>query len=140
MELDDLKEKWKTATVQSPVEIKDVLTKKISAIESTGKGIRRTFYVEMIFVAVIYSGFLWLVWDMGNAMMTYMYKLVISTAVATVPITWRMYKSQRWINTMDYTIDVRSNMVAFLDYYKTSLRWYQWSTYIIIVVILALFF
>ncbi|HWA32737.1 MAG TPA: hypothetical protein VG737_01340 [Cyclobacteriaceae bacterium] len=140
MELDDLKEKWKTATVQSPVTIKDVLAKKISAIERSGKGMRRVFYLEMVFVALVYAGFLWLVWAMGDLLMTYMYKLVITTAIATVPVGWRMYKAQKWINSMDYTIDMRSNMVAFLDYYKTSLRWYQWSTYIIIIVILALFF
>ncbi|HZY79428.1 MAG TPA: hypothetical protein VFE50_07895 [Cyclobacteriaceae bacterium] len=140
MELDDLKEKWKTATVQSSVDIKDVLTKKVSSIKQSGRSIRRVFYIEMAFVAVAYLGFIWLVLAMGDSMFSYMYKLVAATGIATVPVSWRMYKSQRWINSMDYTIDMRSNMVAFLSYYKTTLRWYQWSTYIIILVILVLFF
>jgi hypothetical protein len=140
MELDDLKQQWKTATVEPSAGMKDVLARKVSEMRSSGRGLRTVFYIEMAFVVVIYTGFLWIVLAMGSAVMSYMYKLVIATGIATAPIAWRMYKSQRWINSMDYTQDMRSNMIAFLDYYKTTLRWYQWSSYAIILVIIILFF
>jgi hypothetical protein len=140
MELDDLKEKWKSTTFQSPFELKDSLEQRITAIEHSGRGIRRVFMIEMIIVAAIYAGFILMVWFMAESVTSYMYKLVVITGVATIPISWRMYKSQRWINSMDYTKDVRSNMVGFLHYYKVTLRLYQWSTYVTVVVILVLMF
>jgi hypothetical protein len=140
MELDDLKEKWKSTTFQPRFELKDALERRISTLERSGRGIRRVFLIEMIIVSIIYAAFILLVWFMADSITSYMYKLVIVTAIATVPITWRMYKSQKWINSMDYTKDVRSNMVEFLRYYKVTLRLYKWSTYIIIALILVLFY
>lgn len=140
MELDDLKEKWKTAIFQSPFELKDTLERRITALESSGRGLRRTFIIEMSIVAIVYAAFILLVWFMADKVMTYMCKMVFITAAATVPIAWRMYKSQKWANSMDYTQDVRSNMVAFLRYYKITLRLYQWSSYIILVVLLLMMF
>lgn len=140
MELDDLKEQWKTATFQSPFELKETLERRITKLEKTGRGLRTTFLIEMSFVVVIYVGFILLVWFMADRVLTYMYKMVIATAIATAPIAWRMYKSQKWINSMDYSKDMRSNMVEFLSYYRITLRLYQWSSYLIIIVILLLMF
>lgn len=140
MELDDLKEKWKTANFQTPFELKDTLERRISAIERSGRGIRRLFFFEMAVAFIIYAGFVLTVWYMADRVMSYMYKLVIVTAIAMIPIAWRMYKSQKWINSMDYTKDVRSNMVDFIRYYKLTLRLYQWGTYIIVVIILIIFY
>jgi hypothetical protein len=140
MELDDLKEKWKSTTFQSPFDLKDTLERRVNAIERSGKGLRQAFWIEMIIIGLIYAGFILTVWFMADRVMPYMYKLVIVTSIAMVPIAWRMYKSQKWINSMDYTKDVRSNMIEFLGYYKLTLRLYQWSTYIIIVIILILFY
>jgi hypothetical protein len=140
MELDDLKETWRTATLDSSFNLKDTLQKRITAIESSGRGLRRTFLIEMAIVVVIYVAFIVLVWNMADKVQSYMYKLVAVTAIATVPVAWRMYKSQKWINSMDYTKDMRSNMVAFLQYYRLTVRLYQWSSYAIIVVVLLLTF
>jgi hypothetical protein len=140
MELDDLKQTWKTTTFQSPFELKDTLQRRIGEIKSSGRGLRKVFIIEMVIIAIIYIAFMLLVWFVTERVTTYMYKLVGVTSVAMIPIAWRMYKSQKWINSMDYTKDMRSNMIEFLTYYKITLRLYQWSTYAIIVVILILFY
>lgn len=140
MELDDLKEKWKTGTFQSHSELKVTLEQRVSSLERSGRGIRRVFIAEMILVAIIYLAFLLLVWLMAEKVTTYMYKLVAITGIASLPIVWRMYKSQKWVTTMDYSRDIRSNMVEFLRYFKITLRLYQWSTYVIIVLILVMMF
>lgn len=139
MELDDLKEQWRSTTFQSPFDLKDTLERR-KAIERSGKGLRLAFWIEMIIIAVAYAAFILTVWFMTDRVTSYMYKLVAVTGIAMVPIAWRMYKSQRWINSMDYTKDMRSNMIEFLVYYKVTLRLYQWSTYAIIVIILILFY
>jgi len=141
MELDDLKEKWRATPDQSStVEIRDAIEKKISALRRSGRGIRRVFMIEIMIVLVIYSGVLLMMWFMGERFMSYMYKIVIVTTIGSLPVVWRLYKAQKWINTMDYAKDIRTNMIAFLAYYKTTLRMYQWSTYVVVVILLVLMF
>ncbi|MEI9917374.1 MAG: hypothetical protein WDO14_01060 [Bacteroidota bacterium] len=141
MELDDLKAQWKATVVEpSPHEIREALEKKISMLRRSGRGIRRIFVIEIVIVLAMYTGVLLMMWFMRDRVMSYMYKIIIVTAVGSLPVVWRMYKSQRWINTMDYSNDIRSNMIAFLAYYRNTLKLYQWSTYIVVTVLLVLMF
>ena len=41
---------------------------------------------------------------------------------------------------MDYTVDVRTNIVAFLKYYKRTLLMYEYGTYFVTIVTLILLF
>jgi hypothetical protein len=144
MELDDLKAQWTrldAAVVQpSPDEVRGALEKKISSLRGSGRGIRRIFVIEVVVVLAMYVGVLLMMWFVRERFMSYMYKIVIVTAVGSLPVIWRMYKSQRWINTMDYTKDIRSNVLGFVDYYRKTLRLYQWSTYVVVAVLLILMF
>ena len=141
MELDDLKAHWKATVVEpSPHEIREALEKKISSIQRSGRGIRRIFVIEIIIVLAMYVGVVLMMWFMKERVMSYMYKIIVVTAVGSLPVIWRMYKSQRWINTMDYTQDIRSNIIAFLEYYRKTLRLYQWSTYAVVIILLILMF
>lgn len=144
MELDDLKAQWaqlgSTVVQPSPDEIREALEKKLSSLRRSGRGIRRIFVMEVVIVLAMYVGVLLMMWFMSERFMSYMYKIVVVTAVGSLPVIWRMYKSQRWINTMDYTKDIRSNMIAFLDYYRKTLKLYQWSTYVVVAVLLILMF
>lgn len=137
MELDDLKKQWKeAATASSADAIREAIEKKISTLEQSGRGIRKAFVIEMIMVFVIYVFFWLMVWFFRYAIASYMYNILIVTSVASIPIIWRLYKSQRWINSMDYTMDMRTNIAAFVKYYKRTLRIYEWGTYIMVLVTL----
>ncbi|MEJ0031572.1 MAG: hypothetical protein WDO15_14880 [Bacteroidota bacterium] len=129
-----------TVVQPSPDEIREALEKKLSSLRRSGRGIRRIFVMEVVIVLAMYVGVLLMMWFMSERFMSYMYKIVVVTAVGSLPVIWRMYKSQRWINTMDYTKDIRSNMIAFLDYYRKTLKLYQWSTYVVVAVLLILMF
>ena len=41
---------------------------------------------------------------------------------------------------MDYTNDIRSNMISFLEYYRRTLRLYQWSTYAVVMILMIFMF
>lgn len=150
MELDDLKEKWKLAEPRSagalrggeprytPDVVKEALARKISALERSGRGIRRMFMMEMIVVIVIYLFFFLVVWVFGEKVMNFLYKLVIVTAIGSIPATWRLYKSQKWITSMDYSSDLRSNMVAFVTYFRTSIRIYKLSSYLVVAILILI--
>jgi len=141
MELDDLKEKWRASAVPSSTpDIREALERKISDLRSSGRGIRRVFYIELAVAALGYVVLLLMAIYVGERMMTYMLKIIVVTTVGSVPVIWRLYKSQLWINSIDYGQDMRSNMVAFLRYYKTTLKIYQWSCYLVIAVLLVMLY
>lgn len=141
MELDDLKEKWKASAVPSSTpDIREALEKKISAIRNSGRGIRRVFYIELAVAALSYVVLLLMAIYFGERMLTYMLKLIIITTIGSLPVIWRLYKSQQWINSIDYGQDMRSNMVAFLGYYRTTLKIYQWSCYLVIAITLVVLY
>jgi len=139
MELDDLKEKWKSTNVQSSSdEIRLALENRVHAVRRSGRGIRRVFFIEMAIVLVMYLGVLAMMLWMGERVMSYMYKIIAVTGIGSIPPIIKLYKAQRWINSMDYSNDMRSNMIAFVEYYKSALRMYQWSTYIVVALLLIL--
>lgn len=141
MELDDFKKKWKeTTTSPSTDGIKEAIEKKISSLEKTGRNIRMMFYMEVGVVILIYAAFLFAVWTFQELITTYMYKIVIATTIPSIPIIYRLYKAQKWINSMDYTMDVRSNIIAFLSYYKRALWLYERGMYVTVLIVLALLF
>ncbi len=141
MELDDLKKQWKSTNIESSGDaIRAAIEKKISRLERSGRGIRTAFWIEIGFSILLYVLFGFTLWRFGTYMPTYMYKVVILITVTTAPIVWRLYKSQRWINSMDYSKDVRTNMVAFLQYYKRTLWMYTYGVYAVTLVSLVILF
>jgi len=132
MELDDLKKQWKSTATDHPADaIKDAIEKKISKLERSGRGIARAFWIEMIVSWGMYVGFWIAMWYYHDLVESYMYKIVIMIGVAMIPIVWRLYRSMQWANSLDYSKDVRSNVVTFVSYYRKTLRFYEWGTYLI---------
>jgi len=132
MELDDLKKQWQMTTpVASADAVKEAIGKKMLNIERSGRRIKRAFWFEMIFVWVVYFMFLGVMWFFNEHVQPFMYKIVILIGIATIPIVWRLYKMQKRVDTIDYSMDVRSNIIGFVKYYKRSLLIYEWGTYVI---------
>lgn len=141
MELDDLKEKWKATNIQSTSdEIRLALENRLHAVKRSGRGIRRVFMIEMIIVSAMYLGIIFMILFMGEKMLSYIYKLCAVTLIGSIPGVVRLYKSQKWINSMDYGNDMRSNMIEFTRYFKKSLDIYKWSTYIVVAILFIMMF
>lgn len=140
MELDDLKEKWKASNVpSSTVDIREALERKVSVLKSSGRGIRRVFYIELI-VALLGFVALIMLAKQGGGFSTWVIKLMVATLVGSTPLIWRLFKAQRWANSIDFSENMRKNMTEFVRYYKTTLRIYHWSCYVVIVIVGVLMF
>ncbi len=138
MELDDFKIAWEK-DVKSNI-TRELLLQKINRIEKSGKKIRNTVVGEVILIGVLYLLFLGVILFFNEHMQSFMYKLIIILSVGFSPIAYRLYQSQRWINAIDYSVDIRSNLVAFLTYYRTTLQWYWWSSVIISTLLFVMLF
>ncbi len=141
MELDDFRKFWNQSEMRDASLLKErELLSKLDSYEKSGRSIRKAFLWEMLTIAVIYLGFIFVVIFLREGVESYMYKLVVVTLLGGLPVCYRLYKSQRWINNLDYSQDIKSNLEAFLVYYKTTLRLYQWCSYGTIGLLLILFF
>jgi len=129
MELDDFKTAWKKDDKRNIT--RESLQQRINHIEKSGRKIRRAFIVELAVIGAIFLFFVAMIFLFKEAIQSFMYKLVAITFIGFLPTAYRLYQSQLWINTMDYATDIRSNLLAFLTYYKTTLKWYGWSSLII---------
>lgn len=138
MELDEFKVAWKK-DVASDI-TKALLLEKIRRMEKSGKKIRKAVVTETIIVGILYLLFIGVVIFFQEQLQSFMYKLVIIVSVGFSPIAYRLYQSQQWVNAIDYASDIRSNVVAFLVYYRTTIRWYWWSTVIISVLLFVMLF
>lgn len=138
MELDDFKTAWNKSDESSVT--RESLQQKITRIEKSGRKIHRAFVIELIIVGSIYLFFVGMIIIFNEAIQSFMYKLMLIPLIGFLPTFYRLYQSQRWINSMDYSIDLRSNVLAFLTYYRTTLKWYGWSSMIISVLIVIMLF
>lgn len=141
MELDDLKHSWKsTHDSASSDAVRQLLEQKLPSLASSGRGIRRAFVIEMSVVLVMYIVFFFLIREMSDRLMSFMYKIVGLTTVVAIPISWRLYKSQRLANTLDFGRDIRTNVIQFLTYYEKSLKMYKWGTYGMVILMFFVFY
>jgi hypothetical protein len=138
MELDDFKTVWSNDSSINMT--RESLLQRINQVEKSGRKIRRAFVIELAIIGAIYLFFVAMIIFFNGEIRSFMYKLVVITFIGFLPTAYRLYQSQLWINCMDYSIDIRSNLVAFLTYYKTTLKWYWWSSMIISVLMFIMFF
>jgi hypothetical protein len=140
MELDELKSIWKKSTTATSDSSRENAPEVSRILETSRKGIGKVFAVEIVVAIVLYVGFVLMVVLSGLAIQSFIYKLIIITALFALPIYYRLYRSIRFLSDMDFSADLKSNLVQFLVHYKTSLRFYKWATYLMVIVILIFFF
>ena len=138
MELDDLKTAWKKDAKLSIT--RESLQQRITQVEKSGGKIRKAFVRELLIVGAIYLFFVAMIIIFRGAIQSFQYKLVAITSIGFLPTVYRLYQSQQWINAVDYANDIRSNLMGFLTYYKTTLKWYWWSSVIISVLMFIMLF
>jgi hypothetical protein len=138
MELDDLKAAWNKDAKLTLT--RESLQQRITRIEKSGRKIRRAFVLELVVIGAIYLFFVGSIVIFQGEIQSFIYKLVAITSIGFLPAVYRLYRSQQWINAMDYANDIRSNLVAFLAYYKTTLKWCWWSSMIISMLMFIILF
>ena len=138
MELDDFKKVWKKE--DRPTITRESLQQRIDQVQKSGKKIRRAFVMEVVIIAVILLFFVGVIIIFDEAMQAFMYKLAVITFLGFLPTAYRLFQSQLWINKMDYGTDIRSNLIAFLTYYRTTLKWYRWSSFIVSILLFIMLF
>lgn len=138
MELDDFKKSWQKEA--NPIITRESLHEKINSLEKSGRKIRRAFITELAIVGFIFLFFVVTIFLFNGAIRSFMYKLFAITIIGFLPTAHRLYQSQQWINSIDYSGDIRSNLLAFLKYYKTTLMWYWRSSMIICALIFIMLF
>jgi hypothetical protein len=95
--------------------------------------------MELVILGAVYLFFVGMIIILHGQVQSFIYKLVAITLIGFLPLA-RLYQSQSRINSIDYTIDIRSNLRSFLTYYKTTLKWYWRSSIIISVLLFIMLF
>jgi hypothetical protein len=141
MEFDDIKTLWNHSAGSDAGELKvDDVQEKLSSVLKQKNRIKLSFRVELLIVAVVYTGFIILVLFYGKAVQPYMYKMVTVVTVLGLPVLLRLYKAIQWQESLDFSQDIRSYLLLRIKHLRTTLTFYRWTSYGIIVITLVIFF
>jgi hypothetical protein len=137
MELDDLKNAWKT----QPDPLNGGAQEKIrNIIRRSNRGLDRMLVWEGGIGAVVAALTLLAYCLFPMEFTAFHVKLIVPIVLYAIPVLYRLFRSSRLLRQMDFSGDLRSTLSAFLNYYTTTLRYYQWGAYGLILLQLALFF
>lgn len=141
MELDDFKNIWSEAdTMEGKTLSYERIHQILTSVRRVKKRISNRFKIEIVIALIIYMSFILVVLLYKNDVQLFLYKLVVFTFIFTTPIYFRLYKSIQFLTQVNYGRDIKSNIIEFLTYYKTTLQFYKWSSYSLILVLIVLFF
>ncbi len=122
MEIDNLKTIWKR---QPSVEIsQDDLLKKLTLLLRPAQKMRKAYYREAALIVMIFSLFIAIVALCRGQISPFFYKLIAIVFFGISPIIYRFFQLDKSINNIDFSQDIRSNVVWFLAYFRKTLRWY----------------
>ncbi len=138
MELDDLKGVWKRQVMPPPAEPDKERFRQI--IQRSNRGISRILFWESVLgvAMIVFFGVSTLIFN--ERMHTYFIKLAIPVIVYAIPVYYRLYRSIRFLRTVDYSEDMRSTLTSFLDYYTKTIRLYVWGGYLAVLSVAVLLF
>lgn len=137
MELDDLKTAWRAQPDPlnggAQEKIKNIIRRSNSGLNRMlvwEAGIGATFLVLTLLAYLLFP----------SRFTAFQLKLIVPIIIYVVPVFYRLVRSSKLLREMDFSGDLRSTLSQFLRYYTTTLRYYQWGTYGIILLQLALFY
>lgn len=131
MELDDFKTAWASAGHQPTPPDHEAL---LSLISKTSRGIRRSVRLDTSIGIAVALFFLIMVKIYGAAVQIFQYKLMVMAVIYAIPIYVRMFRSIRLLDRFDFGRDMKEALTEFRDYYRGTLRFYRWSTYIMLTI------
>lgn len=126
MELDDLKDIWKHNAAKDEQEInKENLADKLQLSKSSRQSIKNAFFLECAVVVFIYVAFFIFVYLFKPIIYSFIYKMLVVIFITSIPVFFRLYKSMKWMDQLDYSASIGRNVKVFLDHLKITLRIYQ---------------
>jgi hypothetical protein len=136
MELDDLKTAWKT----QPDPLNGGAQEKIrNIISRSNRGLDRMLLWEGSIGAIVVALTLVAYAVFPMEFTAFHVKLIVPVVIYAVPVLYRLFRSSRLLREMDFSGDLRTTLSEFLKYYTTTLRYYQWGAYAMILTQLGLF-
>ncbi|HWA34086.1 MAG TPA: hypothetical protein VG737_08160 [Cyclobacteriaceae bacterium] len=139
MEIDDLKIIWKE-DVGAPPDIESERTRIMAIITGSRRSIIRSFAIDILVSVGLNLAFVAVLVIFGDAVMPFLYKLVIAANLVALPVYFKLYRTTRYLKHFDFGKNVKENLGKFLDYYRGALRFYKRSTYVLIAALLLLFY
>ena len=139
MELDDFKSLWKQSELtlgKSAPDTEEIL----QIISRSRRGIQRAFLADILIATAVWFTFTLTVIFFRQTVQPFLYKLVLITVLFAIPVYYRLYRSIRFLNNIDFGKDIRTNLMEFLGYYKVTLQFYRWGTYFMMIAMLIVFF
>lgn len=137
MELDDLKKDWNAQQPSTQGNDRELIR---SIIHRSHRGLTRLLrwelaigLVTLIFVVAMIAFF-------RGRMTGFYIKLTLPLVAYAIPIYYRLHRSARFLQNVDYSEEVRSTLSQFLRYYTRTLHFYQWGGYAAILVATLLIF
>ncbi|MDO9552227.1 hypothetical protein [Rhodonellum sp.] len=123
MDFDQLKEVWKKAEHRSVNDTDKELNLKLQTVTGTQQKIRQYVRFEMVVAVTAVLIFGILVYFSGD-LEPYFYKLFALILLGSLPINIRLFLSLKRILGIDYTQQLKKNIVAAKNHLKATLRIY----------------
>lgn len=136
MELDDLKNVWKA---QSDPINGGAQERIRNIINRSNRGLDRMLLWEGSIGAIVVALTLVAYCLFPMEFTAFHVKLIVPLVVYAVPVLYRLFRSSRLLRQIDFSGDLRTTLSEFLKYYTTTLRYYQWGAYGLILLQLGLF-
>lgn len=123
MDFDKLKEVWKKNEDRTFIDSDNELNDKLQAVTSTQRKIRQYFRFEMVIalMVIIFGGAV--VYSYGD-LEPYFLKLFAIVILGSIPIAIRIFLSMKRILGIDYTSQLKNNIIAAKNHLKTTIRIY----------------
>lgn len=128
MDFDQLKNVWKKAERFETSDSDKELNRKLEAVTSTQHKIKKYFKFEMIIALAAIIFFVTGAYFRGD-IEPYFYKLFTLILIGSVPLNIRLFLSMKVILGIDYTHQLRENLIVAKNHLKITTRVY----YIVIV-------
>jgi hypothetical protein len=139
MELDEMKSVWKKDSGETGRPSRDLSQLLMKRISSSKKSIYRIATVEMGFMVIYLVLAAAAVWYSGG-FPSFFYKTIGVITIIAVPVSLRLVQSIRRLSRQDLSLSLTENLEQGLHHLRQSIRWYQVSSYIALVILMVLYF
>lgn len=123
MDFDELKEVWKKTDHLTTNDSDKELHRKLKALTGTQRKMKQYFRNEMIFTVIAFMLILPFTYFYTD-LQPYFYKIFAIVFLSVTPLSIRLYLSMKRLAVIDYSNQLRQNLVAAHKHLKTTIRFY----------------
>lgn len=137
MDFDKLKEIWNRTESENPIDAERNLHRRIRAVTSTQWKFRRYFRTEMV-IAILSILFFGAVAFFTPDLNIYFYKLFTIIVIGSVPLNIRLFLSLRRILGIDYSGQIKTNIINAKNHLKFTIRMYYMIVVLTLIALVAM--